>query len=100
MSEILRAPKGLDGVAVADTSIGKSDPDGTLIYRGYSIKDLFENSTFEESTYLILYGKLPNRRELDEFESKLRRYSTVPHNVYDAVNAIPHEAHQMDVLRT
>ncbi len=100
MSEILRAPKGLDGVAVADTSIAKSDADGTLIYRGYAIKDLFEKSTFEESTFLILYGRLPTRSELEEFEAKLTRYSMVPHNVYDLVKAIPHEAHQMDVLRT
>ncbi|MDG7005439.1 MAG: citrate synthase/methylcitrate synthase [Nitrososphaerota archaeon] len=100
MAEMLRAPKGLDGVAVADTGIAKSDADGTLIYRGYTIRDLFEMSTFEESTYLILYGKLPSRGELEEFAAKLRRYSLVPHNVYELVRAIPHEAHQMDVLRT
>ncbi len=100
MSEVLRAPKGLDGVAVADTSIAKSDADGTLTYRGYAIKDLFENSTFEESTFLILYGKLPTRNELEEFGARLRRLSLVPHNVYELVKAVPHEAHQMDVLRT
>ena len=100
MAEVLRAPKGLDGVAVADTTIGKSDADGTLIYRGYEIKDLFEHSTFQESTYLILYGKLPTRSELEEFEAKMRRYSMVPNNVYDLVKTIPREAHQMDVLRT
>jgi len=100
MAEMLRAPKGLDGVAVADTSIAKSDADGTLTYRGYAIKDLFESSTFEESTYLILYGKLPTKSELREFEAKLKRYSLVPHNVYELVKAIPREAHQMDVLRT
>jgi citrate synthase len=100
MAEILRAPKGLDGVAVADTSIAISDSDGTLIYRGYAIKDLFEHSTFEESTYLILYGKLPKKRELAEFEAKLRRYSLVPRNVYELVKEIPLEAHLMDVLRT
>lgn len=100
MSELLRAPKGLNGVAVTDTTIGKSDSDGSLIYRGYGIKDLFEQSTFEESTFLILYGRLPNRSELEEFAAKLQRYSVVPHNVYDIVRAIPHEAHQMDVLRT
>jgi len=100
MAEMLRVPKGLDGVAVADTKIAKSDADGTLTYRGYAIKDLFERSTFEESTYLILYGKLPTKRELDDFTAMLRRYSLVPHNVYELVKAIPHEAHQMDVLRT
>src|ERR1700730_3591271 len=83
MAEILRAPKGLDGVAVADTSIAISDADGTLIYRGYAIKDLFDHSTFEESTFLILSGKLPTRSELEDFEAKLRRYSLVPRNVYD-----------------
>ncbi len=100
MSEMLRAPRGLEGVAVADTSIAKSDADGTLIYRGYAISDLFERSTFEESTYLILYGRLPAKGELEEFEARMRRFSMVPHNVYDLVKTIPREAHQMDVLRT
>ena len=100
MSEVLRAPKGLDGVAVADTSIAISGEDGTLTYRGYAIKDLFENSTFEESAYLVLYGRLPTKTELSEFEARLKRYSLVPTNVWEVVKAIPHEAHQMDILRT
>lgn len=100
MAEVLRAPKGLDGVAVADTSIAKSDPEGALTYRGYAIKDLFERSSFEESTYLILFGRLPTKTELEEFGARLRRFSLVPHNVYDLVRAVSREAHQMDLLRT
>ena len=45
---------------------------GKLLYRGYSIHDLAEKSSFEEVVYLLLYGKLPNRKELDAFDSQLR----------------------------
>ncbi len=100
MAEILRAPRGLDGVAVADTTIGKSDADGSLTYRGYAIQELFEHSTFEETAFLVLYGKLPTRGELETFSARLRKYAKVPQNVYKIVKAIPRDAHQMDVLRT
>ncbi|MDA4116948.1 MAG: citrate synthase, partial [Thaumarchaeota archaeon] len=83
-----------------DTSIGKSDADGSLIYRGYPIQELFERSTFEETAFLVLYGKLPTRSELEGFSARLRKYAKVPHNVYKIVKAIPRDAHQMDVLRT
>ena len=82
MSELksIKAPPGLYGVAVADTKIGKSESTesgGSLIYRGYEISDLFENSTFEETAFLILNGKLPKRAELKEFSSQLKMRSDV-----------------------
>ena len=63
---------GLRGIEVADTKISNIDGEkGKLIYRGYDILDLTKNSTFEETAYLLLYDKLPNKPQLDEFNSKL-----------------------------
>ena len=68
----------IQAVKVVD---GKSIPvDGNLYYRGYSIKDLVKGfndrgeSGFEETVYLLLFDKLPNKEELAEFKSILCRY--------------------------
>ena len=102
-SKSMKAPPGLYGVIVADTNIGKSESNetgGSLIYRGYEISDLFENATFEETAFLVLNGKLPNRTELQEFSSQLKKRSDVPQNVYDLVEKLNRNAHPMDALRT
>ncbi len=76
-----------------DGSIGK------LIYRGYNIHDLAEKSTFEETICLLLYGKLPTRRELDEFEAQLKASRAIPNEIVEIIR-IAQKAHPMDVLRT
>ncbi len=100
MSEPMRVPKGLYGVAVSETSIAKSDSEGSLTYRGYDIADLFENASFEETAYLVLKGKLPSKTELDQFTSSLREMMKVPQSVYQMVRSLPASAHPIDVLRT
>ena len=100
MPETIRAPDGLYGVAVAETRISRSSPDGSLTYRGYAIKELFERATFEECAYLILEGRLPRSGELDEFEEKLRVHSKVPESVYNVVRGLPVDSDPMDLLRT
>jgi len=100
MSETIRVPDGLYGVAVTETHISKSASDGSLTYRGYHIADLFEKASFEECIFLILEGSLPRKAELEAFVSDLRSRSKVPHNVYDLVRALPKGSHPMDVLRT
>jgi 2-methylcitrate synthase len=100
MSEMIRVPDGLNGVAVAEASISKSEPDGSLTYRGYKIGDLFANASFEECAFLILEGRLPTRGELDGFAGTLRSRAKVPANVYEMIRNVPRDAHPMDVLRT
>jgi citrate synthase len=100
MPETIRAPDGLYGVAVSETGVSRSSADGSLTFRGYPIKELVDNATFEECAFLILEGKLPTRGELEGFEESLRRHSRVPGSVYDMVRNLPPEAHLMDVLRT
>src|SRR5260370_15204433 len=77
-TEPIRVPAGLYGVAITDTRIAKSDSDGSLVYRGYVVSELFEKSSFEEVAYLVMEGRLPNRAELDVFTSTLRSRMQVP----------------------
>jgi citrate synthase len=96
----IKVPPGLYGVDVTNTSIAKSGSDGSLTYRGYDVSELCENSTFEETAFLVLNGKLPNRHELQDFASQLKIRSVVPNNVYDLIKDLNADAHPMDVLRT
>jgi citrate synthase len=72
---------------------------GELAYRGYSIHDLAERSTFEETCHLLLYGELPDRTRLSAFDAELKRARTLPAAAYEIIRAIA-RAHPMDVLRT
>jgi len=61
--------KGLEGVVAAATAISCIDGiNGRLFYRGIEINDLAEHSTFEETTALLWYGKLPTRSQLERFQ--------------------------------
>ncbi len=98
--EEIRVHRGLMGVYLdrsATTFIdGKA---GELRYRGYSIHDLAEHSTFEETCYLLLRGELPTRAELDAFDAELKAGRRLPEPIYDLIRQIK-PAHPMDVLRT
>ena len=72
---------------------------GELRYRGYSIHDLAERSTFEETCYLLLYGELPTRDGLARLTSELRAARALPAAIFDIIRTIK-DAHPMDVLRT
>ncbi len=72
---------------------------GELRYRGYSIHDLAQSSTFEETCYLLTYGELPTRAELEAFEAGLKAARTLPPQLLEVIRAV-RTAHPMDVLRT
>lgn len=72
---------------------------GKLLYRGYGIDDLAQNSTFEETSYLLLYGSLPTSAQLDEFTKTLNAYRTLPSEVLQIIEMMK-DTHPMDVLRT
>ena len=64
---------GLEGVPATKSMISYLDgKQGILTYRGYPIVDLAENSTFEETAYLLIDGELPGAEQLDEFDNQLR----------------------------
>jgi len=72
---------------------------GILLYRGYNIHDLAEKSTFEETSYLLIHGKLPTQSELAVFDAELKAARNIPDEVVEIIRATK-DSHPMDVLRT
>ncbi|HKP68654.1 MAG TPA: citrate synthase [Pyrinomonadaceae bacterium] len=100
-TESTAATAGLRGVVAAQSAIGDvNGEEGKLIYQGYDIHDLAENSTFEEVVFLLWNGRLPNQAELDEHTTRLRRNYEAPKEVIDLMKTYPKESNPMDVLRT
>ena len=95
------AAAGLRGVVAAQSSIGDvNGEEGKLIYQGYDIHDLAENSTFEEVVFLLWNGRLPKQAELDEHIATLRANYEAPKEVIDLMRQYPKDSDPMDVLRT
>ena len=93
--------KGLAGVVAANSGICWIDGDaGVLAYRGIDIHELAEKSTFEESTYLLWFGRLPSRAELDEFSKRLSDARQMDPKIIDLLRSFPSSATPMEVLRT
>lgn len=92
---------GLEGVIAGESAICQVDEsDSGLRYRGYAISDLAEQATFEEVAYLLLLGKLPTRKELEDFAAQLRLQWMLPGPVEAFIGVVPPNAHPMDILRT
>ncbi len=92
---------GLRGVTVADTKISFIDGEkGILLYRGYRIEQLAQDSSFMEVAYLILNGRLPNKSELMEFDALVKDERPLPDYVYEILNTYPKNATPMDVLQS
>ncbi len=72
---------------------------GELRYYGYSIDDLATHSSFEETTYLLLHGELPNNAEYSAFDEQLKTERVLPDSLYDIIRTLA-DAHPMDILRT
>lgn len=94
-------PKGLEGVVAANSGVCFIDGDkGILAYRGIDIHELAESSTFEETCYLLWFGKLPNRAELADFNLQLVRERKLDAQIISLLRQAPKHALPMDVLRT
>jgi 2-methylcitrate synthase len=92
---------GLAGVVAGETAISTVGKEGVgLTYRGYSINDLAEKATFEEVAFLLLYGQLPNRAELQQYSRKLQGLRGLPAGLKKILEQLPAASHPMDVLRT
>jgi citrate synthase len=95
------APKGLEGVVATTSSICYIDGDqGVLAYRGIDIHELADNSTFEETCYLLWFGKLPKRNELREVHERLAEERKLDASIINLLRIAPKHALPMDVLRT
>jgi citrate synthase len=101
MNETIRVKNiGLRGVTVADTKVSFIDGEkGVLIYRGYRIEELAQNSSFMETAYLLLQGVLPNREQLEAFSRRVVEDGQVPGFILESFKRWPREAHPMDVLQ-
>ena len=98
MSEYL---PGLEGVPATQSNISDLDGvKGILTYRGYRIEDLAINSTFEETSLLLLDGQLPSQAELDQFDHELRANRVVKYNVREIMKYLPATGHPMEMLQT
>lgn len=71
---------------------------GILRYRGYSIEELAEHSTFLEVAYLIVFGELPTQKELSQFEKDIQKHSLVHEEMKQIIDGFPKHAHPMGVL--
>ncbi len=96
-----QAPKGLEGIVATTSSICYIDGDqGVLAYRGIDIHELADNSNFEETCYLLWYGKLPTPSELKEFRQRLAEERKLDPAIIELLRTAPKQTDPMDVLRT
>ena len=100
MSSVI-APKGLEGIVATNSAVCWIDGDaGVLSYRGIDIHELAQRSTFEETTYLLWFGKLPTQAELAQFTQHLSAARKLDPKVLDLLRSVPAGATPMQVLRT
>lgn len=91
---------GLEGIPAAESSISCVDgQQGILEYRGIRIEELAEKSTFLETSYLLIWGKLPNHQELAEFEHEVRYHRRIKYRIRDMMKCFPESGHPMDALQ-
>lgn len=106
MAEESTLPKPKKSVALSGTvagntavcTVGRTGND--LHYRGYDILDFAEQAEFEEIAHLLIHGTLPNAAQLKAYKAKLRALRGLPQAVKQALEALPANAHPMDVMRT
>ncbi|MFN3393487.1 MAG: citrate synthase [Candidatus Thermochlorobacter sp.] len=100
--KVIPQKAGLEDIIAATSGICFIDgKKGRLVYRGYDVHDLVNGgATFEEVIYLLWYGKLPNRRELNDFNKRLAQYRRLPREVVAHLYTIPTSAPPMEALRT
>ena len=95
------AGKGLENIVAANSGICWIDGDaGVLSYRGIDIHELALHSNFEETTYLLWNGILPNELALREFQAQLASSRVLDQRIIDMLRTFPTSATPMEVLRT
>lgn len=95
--------EGLEDVIACETRISRIelvDSSGILEYRGYDIRDLARKASYEEVAYLLLYGELPKKYELQDFKIELAERRELPPQIIGLLTHLPPYTHPMVVLRT
>ena len=96
---LITLDRGFKNTGSTSSSITFLDGErGILRYRGYSIEDLAQHSSFLEVSYLLINGKLPNINELNNFKSEITNHTLVAEDVRSILDGFPPRAHPMGVL--
>jgi citrate synthase len=91
---------GLEGVPATQSNISFVDGlSGLLEYRGIRIEDLCEHSNFLETSYLLIFGELPQHQELAKFEHSIKHRRRIKYRIRDMLKCFPDDAHPMDVIQ-
>lgn len=91
---------GLEGIPAAQSSISYVDGQkGILEYRGIRIEELASKSTFLEAAYLLIWGELPTKNELYEFQEDVRLHRRIKYSIRDMMKCFPETGHPMDALQ-
>ena len=98
-SGLITLDKGFKNTGSTKSSITfLNGEEGILRYRGYTIEELSLHSTYLEVAYLLIYGDLPNKRELDNFKNEITSHTLVHEDVRSILDGFPSRAHPMGVL--
>ncbi|MDT7559194.1 MAG: citrate synthase, partial [Pseudonocardiales bacterium] len=99
VSGMVTLDNGFGNTAACASEITYIDGDaGILRYRGYPIEQLAEHSTFAETSYLLIYGELPTKAELESFKNKISRHTLLHEDLKRFFDGFPRDAHPMPVL--
>ena len=99
LSAYITLDRGYKNTGACMSSITYLDGEnGILRYRGYSIEQLADNSTFLEVSYLTIFGELPTATQLTKFEEDIRKYTLVNEEMKNIIDGFPRTAHPMGVL--
>ena len=99
LSGYITLDRGYKNTGACMSSITYLDGEnGILRYRGYSIEQLADNSTFLEVSYLTIFGELPTAAQLTKFEDDIRKYTLVNEEMKNIIDGFPRTAHPMGVL--
>lgn len=91
---------GLEGIPATQSAISYVDgQQGVLEYRGIRIEELAQQSTFLEAAYLLIWGGLPNKSALEEFEHEIRHHRRLKYRIRDMMKCFPEGGHPMDALQ-
>jgi citrate synthase len=93
--------RGLEHLVAGDTTVGHVDGRvGRLVYRGYAIEELVGRASFEQVSYLVLHGSLPDAGALEAWNQELRQWRRPPRQAVAALQHVPSGAHPLAQYRT
>ncbi|NEP00679.1 MAG: citrate synthase [Symploca sp. SIO2E9] len=100
MTTVCEYKPGLEGIPAAQSSISYVDGQrGILEYRGIGIEELAQKSTFLETAYLLIWGELPTKEELEAFKRDILYHRRIKYRIKDMMKCFPETGHPMDALQ-